>query len=70
MVGGTEAENCFHQDVHISEDFRLTLVKMNRQNEDRKKNPAIYRKKQEQRESGIVGNFRTIGTFFVGGWWD
>ena len=37
LVGGTELENYLHQNVHIFETFRLTLVKKNRQNGERKK---------------------------------
>ena len=37
LVGGTKLENCCDLNVHIFEAFRLTLVKKNRQNGERRK---------------------------------
>ena len=47
LIDGTQLENCFDQNVHNFEAFRLTLVKKNRQNGDRRKRSSYVLKKRQ-----------------------
>ena len=47
LIGGTELENCLDYDIDILEAFRLTLVKKNRQNGERRKRSGYLSEKAE-----------------------